>query len=430
MDNYYEKYLKYKGKYLQLKKQKGGTNDVVINYIRGCLYGGAIGDTMGLFTEFMTKDELKTRYSENQLSKPFDYKKRHTDLRHRANWEIGDWTDDTDQTICILDTIVEIMTDDVPKKENALALNISKWIEFGFKECGDKFGGIGVGSATKEWCVNTFKKRVGVLNPYFESVKVYITNEKFPCNLQPNGAVMRTCIVGTWHYSNLSKVFDDAIWMCKITHASPKCVASCMFISGLVSYLVKREKYILSKEEKIVIIEEIIKNMNEKLEKYNEEFEKEIQKVIKENPTLDLTNCKKYNVEEIIEEMKSYIYASSVDDLKLGKEIGYTFKPVGCATYCFLNTDISTPTEDVTEGVTEDVTEDAKNNDFESLIIKILKEGGDADTNCVVVGGVLGAYYGFDYIKDNHNYLLDFKYKTFLDNKVSKYIEAVFLDDY
>lgn len=120
--------------------------------------------------------------------------------------------------------------------------------------------------------------------------------------------------------------------------------------------------------------------------------------------------------------MRSYIYISSIDDLKLGKDIGYTFKPVACATYCFLNVNISTTTEDVTE--------DATDNDFESLIIKIIKEGGDADTNCAVVGGVLGAYCGFDYIKHNHNYLLDFKYKTFLDDKVSKYIEAVFLDDY
>ena len=38
------------------------SRDVVIDRIRGCIYGNALGDAMGLATEFLSKDEAKKKY--------------------------------------------------------------------------------------------------------------------------------------------------------------------------------------------------------------------------------------------------------------------------------------------------------------------------------------------------------------------------------
>lgn len=70
--------------------------DNIKDKIKGCIYGQAIGDALGLGTEFMTRAEVKRHYP-NGLERydPIiqDY--------HRQRWQRGEWTDDTDMMLCI-----------------------------------------------------------------------------------------------------------------------------------------------------------------------------------------------------------------------------------------------------------------------------------------------------------------------------------------
>lgn len=70
--------------------------------IKGCLFGQALGDSIGLNTEFLTKVESFGHYAVHQHAGDMDHKSRISD-RHRDRWAIGDYTDDTDQMLCILD---------------------------------------------------------------------------------------------------------------------------------------------------------------------------------------------------------------------------------------------------------------------------------------------------------------------------------------
>ena len=74
----------------------------IIDRFRGCLYGQAIGDALGLGTEFMTDEDISWKYP-NGLQ---HYNQIYQD-RHRKRWEIGDWTDDTDMMLCIADAVNE-----------------------------------------------------------------------------------------------------------------------------------------------------------------------------------------------------------------------------------------------------------------------------------------------------------------------------------
>jgi hypothetical protein len=89
-----------------------------LDRLRGCLFGGALGDTIGLFTEFLSAQRSREIYgsqpvftltpypSDDQNSptsanpKP-NLKWCHVD-QHRAKFEPSAWTDDTDQTLLIL----------------------------------------------------------------------------------------------------------------------------------------------------------------------------------------------------------------------------------------------------------------------------------------------------------------------------------------
>ena len=69
-----------------------------IDKIKGCLYGQAVGDALGLGAEFLTKAQVSKFYP-NGVSKYEDI----VQDRHRKRWIKGSWTDDTDMMLCILD---------------------------------------------------------------------------------------------------------------------------------------------------------------------------------------------------------------------------------------------------------------------------------------------------------------------------------------
>ncbi len=102
----------------------------------GCAYGQALGDAYGLSTEFETRAKVATMYPNPVQLIPFpDY----IQTPHARRWEQGDWTDDTDQWILVMETLIE------PNNEaTTFARKLSTWVRQGFTDLND-FGGLGLG---------------------------------------------------------------------------------------------------------------------------------------------------------------------------------------------------------------------------------------------------------------------------------------------
>ena len=182
---------------------------IIYNRFKGCLYGQAVGDALGLGTEGMTDEDMAWKYPHGLQH----YSQIFQD-RHRKRWKIGDWTDDTDMMLCIAHAVIE--------NKGVNFTNIARY----FKAWAEGEP-MGIGE-------NTYK----VLNiadyvekPFVVSRMVW---EMSRYQSAANGGVMRTSVVGLFP----NHVKECAENICKLTHYDPRCIGSCVIVSNLIHALV------------------------------------------------------------------------------------------------------------------------------------------------------------------------------------------------
>ena len=178
--------------------------------IRGLVFGQAIGDALGLTTEFMSREEVKYHYPHG-----VDLYSDMVRDAHRGRWVPGEWTDDTAQFLCILDSLLEQGV----VKPLDIARRFKAWSEQ---------DGRGIGTTTL---------RVLDVPGYTEqperAAELIWHNRRR--DLAPNGAVMRSSILGLWHHRDHELLWSDAQAVCRITHHDQRCVDSCRLIAAVVA---------------------------------------------------------------------------------------------------------------------------------------------------------------------------------------------------
>ena len=177
----------------------------LLDRIKGTIYGQAIGDALGLGTEFMDDYDMAWKYP-NGLT---HYSEIYQD-RHRRRWEIGDWTDDTDMMLCIANAIIK----DNGVNLTTIAQNFKNWAN-----------GVPMGIGANTYNVLMFGDYVE--HPLDVSRKVW---EMSRYHSAANGGLMRTSIVGLLP----TDVEHSAADICRLTHYDPRCVGSCVIVSELI----------------------------------------------------------------------------------------------------------------------------------------------------------------------------------------------------
>ena len=189
------------------------------NKIKGVLFGGATGDTLGLGSEFMSKTEVQ-KYYPNGL---YDYSQIVQDY-HRCRWQRGEWTDDTEMMICIVNAIIK----DKDIKLSSIAQNFKNW----FNE-----NPLGIGKHT----YNVLSFADYVKEPFRAAEIIWKLGKK---RNAANGGIMRTSIIGLWN-KNVGKNAEE---VCKLTHYDSRCIGSCVIISQLIHSLVYNDEIIPLKQ--------------------------------------------------------------------------------------------------------------------------------------------------------------------------------------
>lgn len=164
-------------------------NETINERFLGTIFGQAVGDALGLSTEFMSKQEVD-RFYPNGIE---DYSQIVQD-DHRRRWQRGDWTDDTDMMLCILDSFVACQKVDIFD----IARRFKEWM---------MNGGMGIGRHT----YNVMALGDYTSNPQKAAEIIWKMGKK---KAAANGAVMRTSVVGLLK----DNVANNAENICKLTH--------------------------------------------------------------------------------------------------------------------------------------------------------------------------------------------------------------------
>ena len=379
-----------------------------MDIIKGLIYGCALGDAFGVQAEAMDKEELKRKYPTGITSMSFNTVR---------GIHCGDWTDDTDQMILLMESIditgqsksnnantnstkynTSQSTNTSQSNNNAniiqyqlyektFAKKLKHWKNHGFSELGD-LAGMGLGQLT----ARVISHDAFLTNPYLASRETH----KLLHDRIPNGGVMRTAICGLF-----PNWMELATRQCQVTHWHPECVISCQFVCWMIRQCLKT--------------------------KANGRYRMK-------HP---LYFVNKYVVEEHRDKLKIYIY-QNLKDLNLDERHtwGYTYKAMGCAVWVYLR--ILQHNKKYTSVDENDITEKknstSNNNsnkthltynelDFKKLILEIINEGGDADTNAAVAGSVLGCYLGYTNLpKDWLSCLI---HKKWLDEKIYIFVKKI-----
>jgi len=284
---------------------------LLVDRILGCIFGGALGDSVGLLAEFMTRETAYYFYEE-----PLTFTQAIPD-RHRSRWIPGDWTDDTDQLLLILDALLKTGGKENPKK---FARDLLNWMEGGVPEHGDNAGS-GLGQHT----YNVLKHPFFLDDPHRASYEVWDKGGRVSA---ANGAVMRTCVTGIPFFWDLQTVMDNARSYGKVTHFDPRCLSSVVAASSIVAMM---------------------------LQGFDTTSEKGIEAIIavaQKHAEAELSDATH------LDEFRQLLSTKSLRAFSLdaGKAIGYTYKTLGAGIWAL------------------------RQNNFEAAVTALTLEAGDSDT--------------------------------------------------
>ncbi len=332
-------------------------NLIVIDKIRGVLFGQAVGDALGIGTEFLSRAEVDFTFP-NGLH-------NYSDLRFFSKitnefeqlddprWSPGDWTDDTDQMLCILDSIITHQSINIYD----IAARFHHWAQT---------DGFGIGGTI----YNVIHHSEFLKNPHLASEEYWESKGR---KSAPNGGVMRTSPLGIWQYLEPEKVRFNAETVCRITHADPRCIGSCVAVCLAISQLLQGEQD----------LDKLVDAIAKEVEEYHPEMNTYFQK----------TQADSIAVLDLDEGLNSHEKVT----------YGYTLKTLAAGFWALRHA------KTFTEG-----------------ILTIIHEGGDADTNAAVAGALLGARFGYQEIKSA--WIEGLIYRQQLEQRAENLIQLCLVD--
>jgi len=348
---------------------------MISNKSKGCIFGSLVGDSLGVTSEFMSPEQVR-KFEKLNPQWPYNYMGR-----PELGFEVGEPTDDSELTVCLLESIKNgVFYPDIFMQQ------MIEW---------NKQGAKGVGHTVKSAVKRMIKRR------NWESVgrEIWLENK----GNAANGSIMRLSPVPALFPLD-AELFAMSILSSIPTHYNIEVFLSCLAFSYYCAEFIKGEDNI----DYLEIVEnrlnyDAVKTYIEKLSDKNvtmwfvaegaREKSREVFNKIKEDFFADLSKDDFYRAYNYLYGRIKHIDDFNSRDIPSG-ESGYVVHTLIMAIWSEINS-----------------------NSFEEGIQMLVRCGRDADTYGAVAGAILGAKYGFSSIPERYIEPL------WLKNKVNKLIE-------
>ncbi len=337
------------------------------NKYLGVIFGQALGDAMGKYTEFRYATMIRQDFP---TPADFDFPPAsgaYRDTRHTP----CHWTDDTEHMMLLMDMLI---TCNNTIDQCVFARSLAHWVSHGNEELGDTHG-FGCGSLTGKLC----------MDDRFVTEPEYVARKAWNGMLAPNGSLMRTSIMGCRNLERTAAV-HDAVRMGRASHYDPRCAYAIAIVTSIISELVACADSSVADAEMDGIMERAFAWLDDTT-------------IGGESHAVTMLDGSKRDAVSIVREFVNP--ALSLQDLCLEEQQGYVLKCMAVALWALRN----------------------RHRGWNPVILDIVLAGGDADTNAAVAGAVLGAYWGFDNLP--HEWLERMPHWKYLMRKAERLLDIV-----
>ncbi|KFA52371.1 hypothetical protein S40293_05993 [Stachybotrys chartarum IBT 40293] len=326
----------------------------------GTLFGSALGDAIGLYTEFLSGHLSRVSYPTASFTLfPASEATPFRDDAHRSPNQPGDWTDDTDHAMLILLSFLH--QDGQLLDPQDLAVRLDVWVQMGLRALGTPPLGLG------ETVGAIVRSKAYLQNPEGAARRHWASRGY---KAAPNGSLMRTHPLGLMCLGKtIDQTFQTAADFSVVTHVDPRCIISCAIGTALVRGLVLGE----------IHVERDIGDTIERAIQWWKDYRETEMKDASRHHEPDLN----------IDELMHHIKVDELSDLRLDDpyKIGYVYKCLGSGIHLLRLA--MRQLEGTGSAISTQTTM------FEPLITNLIMLGGDADTNACFAGALLGAYLGY-----------------------------------
>lgn len=334
--------------------------ETIHDRIIGCLFGSALGDAIGLYTEFLSGHTSSITYpSQKFVLYPESEVTLFRRDAHRNPHRPGEWTDDTDHAMLILLSCLHNDCSTFDTQDFASRLLI--WVRFGLRALDTLPLGLGrtVGSIVR---TKTY------LDDPEGTARTHWKNTNY--QVAPNGSLMRTHPLGLLCLNkSLQEAFNAAAAYSVVTHVDPRCIISCAIGTALIRGLLRQE--VRTEEDIDTTIENGLTWWAGCRAGILQDPKRD------DEPELDLA------------EFRRHVKVDNLTILQLDDiyKMGYVYKTFGSGIH-LLRMAMRKSTES-RHGLA------AQSTIFEPLMVDLIMRGGDADTNACFAGALVGTYLGY-----------------------------------
>ncbi|KAI8996819.1 ADP-ribosylation/Crystallin J1 [Pilobolus umbonatus] len=381
--------------------------EVIIDKVKGLVFGAILGDSLGLATEGLSRSQVNEIYNNGPIRFGMD-EDGQPFIRdeYRSQFEENDFGDDAEQVLLLLESLLQNNGHFLAKD---FASRLNKYCITGLDDLHKPPKGMNEINKT------VINHSIYISNPQKAASEVWESRNHLR---GANSVLVKAPLLGALNFWDGTAVIENSTECCRITHPDPRCMISCVIISTLIARLLRGQD--LEMEIHPTSIPTSLPLSSDSYS-FTDMMEADLQllalvkNVIDTNkpmlvppyidplfvtPETDSTQLQHY-----YDQLSNYSVSQSLVELELDSDVDSrdAFKCLSAAIYCF----------------TRKVPIKCETEYFKKMLMDVTMQGGGADINATVVGSIMGARFGYAQLPTE--WVVGLKRWEWLEDKIDEF---------